>query len=251
MSSIDTLTRSVRSLVGLQLVTRLVTFGLNQSLVRIASPTVYGTAAVQFELVRDTVLFLGRESIRGVVLRTRPAGLQDEKQDKQAQQAQRLNLNLILLAPVLGLLVILTLIPVYVGFLPSSTTTQPFYFASLLSYLLATILELASEPFLLGCQINLFNDFKLYEGAMSIRARAEGMGVIVRAIGTFACLYLAKRMGMHDGYALLGFAMGQALYSMVLLAVWTGLLGFRRVKLVLDGAQSLISSVVRRVVTSE
>jgi hypothetical protein len=87
MSSIQYYVGTLRSLIGLQLVSRLASFGLNQSLIRIASPTVYGTAAIQFDLIRDTILFLGREAVRGVVLRTRVTD-DDEKAKGTSPEAK-------------------------------------------------------------------------------------------------------------------------------------------------------------------
>ena len=57
-------------LVGLQLFTRLLTFALNQALLRFLSPSVLGLASIQLELLSSTVLFLSREAIRCALLRT-------------------------------------------------------------------------------------------------------------------------------------------------------------------------------------
>ena len=58
------------SLIGLQLVSRLLTFILNQTLVRVASPEALGTASIQFEVLINTVLFFSREGVRGGLSRT-------------------------------------------------------------------------------------------------------------------------------------------------------------------------------------
>ncbi|MCT6562737.1 oligosaccharide translocation protein RFT1, partial [Staphylococcus aureus] len=58
-----------RALILLQLLSRLLTFGLNQVLVRLAPPSVFGTAAIQFDLVASTILFLSREGVRNALLR--------------------------------------------------------------------------------------------------------------------------------------------------------------------------------------
>ena len=57
------------SLVLLQLFSRVVTFVLNQALVRIVSPQVFGTTSIQFELLLSTILFLSREGVRNALLR--------------------------------------------------------------------------------------------------------------------------------------------------------------------------------------
>ncbi|CAH7667998.1 Rft protein-domain-containing protein [Phakopsora pachyrhizi] len=52
------------SLIGLQLISRLSTFVLNQALIRLVSPESLGRSSVQFEVLINTILFLSRESIR-------------------------------------------------------------------------------------------------------------------------------------------------------------------------------------------
>ena len=56
------------SLVALQLGSRLFSFGLNQLLLRSTTPLAFGVATIQFDTLRDTVLFLFREGIRGAVV---------------------------------------------------------------------------------------------------------------------------------------------------------------------------------------
>ena len=69
-SSISSLT----ALIGLQLFSRLFTFTLNQVLIRMASPEVFGAAAIQFELILSTILFLSREGVRTTILRVKTPG---------------------------------------------------------------------------------------------------------------------------------------------------------------------------------
>jgi oligosaccharide translocation protein RFT1 len=229
MSSLQNYAGTLRSLIGLQVVSRLTSFGLNQSLVRIASPTVYGTAAIQFDLVRDTVLFLGREAIRGVVLRAHVSDPRDQDKDAVhpddgSSSSRSQVLNLTLLAPLLGILVGLTVIPTYVSLLPKETTSQSVYTTSLCGYLVATILELSVEPFMLGSQIGLFKATS--SDASAIRARIEGAGVVVRAAVTFACLFAATQTGRQDDQALLAFACGQIAYSAVVIGGWAYATGY-------------------------
>ena len=61
--------KSVSSLMGLQLFSRLISFALNQALVRLATPDVYGTVSIQLELLLNTILFLSREGFRNALLR--------------------------------------------------------------------------------------------------------------------------------------------------------------------------------------
>ena len=67
---------AARTFVLLQLGVRLVTFALNQVLVRTTAPAVYGAANVQLELVLSVVLYTARDSVRSVALR-RPSHAHD------------------------------------------------------------------------------------------------------------------------------------------------------------------------------
>jgi len=250
MSSLGPYAETLRSLVGLQLITRLTSFSLNQALVRIASPVVYGTAAIQFDLVRDTVLFLGREAVRGAVLRAQNRSEASEGQVKgesgrtSTSVLEEQTLNLSILPPFLGLTVIITLVPLYIATLPISTTTQSNYRLALLGYILATLIELAVEPFVLGTQIGTFRILGI--NAATARARAEGAGIIARAVTTFTFLSLVQHSGGDDGYALLSFAAGQIVCSVVLFGMWTRLLGFAVLHRVVNQATLLIRQKMRR-----
>lgn len=57
------------ALIGLQLLSRLLTFSLNQALVRLTTPEALGLATIQFEVLLNTILFLSREGIRGALVR--------------------------------------------------------------------------------------------------------------------------------------------------------------------------------------
>lgn len=54
-----------------------------------------------------------------------------------------------------------------------------------------------------------------------VRVRAEGLGITAKSIATFAVLYF----GSAD-LALVGFALGQFMYSLVMLAAYVAYLGF-------------------------
>lgn len=62
------------SLVGLQVASRLFSFGLNQALLRSTTPQAFGLATIQLDTLAGTVLFLLREGIRGAVVVRTDAG---------------------------------------------------------------------------------------------------------------------------------------------------------------------------------
>ena len=60
---------AARALLALQIGLRLLTFVLNQVLVRTTPPAVFGAANVQLELVLSTVLSLSRDGVRAIMMR--------------------------------------------------------------------------------------------------------------------------------------------------------------------------------------
>lgn len=176
-----------RALILLQLLSRLLTFALNQGLVRLAPPSVFGTAAIQFDLVASTVLFISREGIRNALLRRKG-------QSFSTQDAALASLPLRF-----GLVVATAAVGIYLSTSSGATTSQPYFHAALGLYVLASLMELAIEP--------------LYIRALSatpprirVRVQAEGGMAIVRAAVSFLCLVLDK----SGRTALLGFAAGHA-----------------------------------------
>ena len=135
---------SVRALIGLQLVSRLFTFVLNQGLVRLASPRAYGTVAVQFELLTSTILFLSREGIRNGLLRVWPQKRKDMQSDKGLQAAQCANLAAVPI--LLGIPITLLTVITYVYTASEDARQQPHFHLALLIYSFAAVVELCSEP---------------------------------------------------------------------------------------------------------
>jgi oligosaccharide translocation protein RFT1 len=74
------------SLVLLQVLTRVVTFLLNQALVRLSTPQVFGTASIQFELLLSSILFISREGVRLALLRSPNAEQDDGKKGPQPKE---------------------------------------------------------------------------------------------------------------------------------------------------------------------
>lgn len=62
--------RGVRWILLFNVFQKLLTFSMNQVIVRLSSPEVFGIAAVQLELLLSTLLFLSREGIRLALLRS-------------------------------------------------------------------------------------------------------------------------------------------------------------------------------------
>ncbi|WVO12831.1 hypothetical protein L204_100439 [Cryptococcus depauperatus] len=182
---------TARSLVLLQLLSRILTFALNQTLLRLASPAVFGTAAIQFDLVCSTILFLSREGIRNALLR------QTDRSGKKGdgEQSQIHKLSIIPLR--LGLLISSLVTGVYIWSSSLATTSQDGFWISLALYVLSALIELFIEP----CYIQVHRSTP---PKLNVRMQAEGGMVIVKAFVTFVSLLVLGEQG-----ALLSFAMGQ------------------------------------------
>ncbi|KAK7035777.1 Rft protein-domain-containing protein [Favolaschia claudopus] len=194
------LVRQLRSLIGLQVLSRGVTFLLNRALLGIASPGAYGTAAIQFELISSTILFLSREGVRNALLRVKPA-----------QDGSWSSGNLSFLPIVMGIPLALATTVGYAQFAAQETKMQPGFYNALGLYSLAAVLELCCEP---------MHNQAMAESKTHIRVSAEGMGVTLKTCVTYAVLLYDSAAKLDGRLALLAFALGQLSYSLVLLLVY-------------------------------
>jgi oligosaccharide translocation protein RFT1 len=226
---------TARALILLQLLSRMLTFGLNQALVRLAPPEVFGTAAIQFDLICSSILFLSREGVRNALLRggsskhgSAPAqGVTTDGQTGTAGKAgmgkgdqdmgirQRQDAPLAALPLYQGLLIATLLTAIYILRTPASTAAQRDFYPSLALYILSALLELSIEPLYIRA-------LKLDPPRIQVRVQAEGGMAIVRAVVTVGSLLLLGRyerisVGASQGQgagstgqrALLAFALGQ------------------------------------------
>jgi oligosaccharide translocation protein RFT1 len=124
---------SASALILLQLLSRIFTFVLNQSLLAFVSPEAFGTASVQFELVSGTILFLCREGVRGAALRS----------NGSAQSKT----NMSYLPFLAGMPMALIAAYVYSNTATRDTRDQPGFSIALSIYSFAAVVELLCEPF--------------------------------------------------------------------------------------------------------
>jgi hypothetical protein len=178
-------------LILLQVVSRFVTFGVNQILLRFLSPELLGVSA-QLELFSISVLYFARESLRVALQR-------------QAHGTQAI-INLSYLAVFFG-------VPLIYGldilWMRSEKPDVPYFVVALKLYCLATFIELLTEPAFSAVQQKL-----LYK----IRASAESTATLLRCLGTCGSAFWASRDGIDIG--VLPFAIGQLAYALGLLVVY-------------------------------
>ena len=136
--------QSASSLMKLQLLSRMVTFILNQSLVRLASPAVFGTVSIQLELLLNTILFLSREGFRNALLRA------DVDNRKKGGETSPIT-NIYLLPVYFGIPVSLSASFAYRSYASDDTKQQSFFLPAVALYTLAAIIELICEPMHVRC----------------------------------------------------------------------------------------------------
>jgi oligosaccharide translocation protein RFT1 len=200
MSTTPSLLSAASSLVLLQALTRILTFVLNQCLVRLASPEVFGTATIQFELLLSTILFLSREGIRNALLRTDEAHGGDNKDKNQ------LVTNISVLPITIGIPVTCFATLFYLVTTNDLTKSQPHFHLALTLYCLSAGIELLSEPL----YIRAINQLRL-----GVRVRAEGAAVVAKSVGTVGLMiYLGSK------WSLVAFSGGQLMYAITVLGVY-------------------------------
>ncbi|OJT02007.1 Oligosaccharide translocation protein RFT1 [Trametes pubescens] len=191
------------SLVLLQLFSRIITFVLNQALVRLVSPQVFGTTSIQFELLLSTILFLSREGVRNALLRAQT----DTQHSPDEATTRRLITNVSLLPVLLGIPTAAFSAFAYLAMSSSTTSSQPHFRASVILYALAAFFELLSEPMYIRTQNEL---------RFQVRVRAEGTAVVLKTVTTFLVLVRAP-----EDWALVAFALGQTVYGLTMLLSFT------------------------------
>ncbi|KAF5353438.1 hypothetical protein D9756_008112 [Leucocoprinus leucothites] len=194
---------SVTALIGLQLFSRLFTFILNQALVRLTSPEIFGAAAIQFDLILSTILFLSREGVRTTILRAKSHGPKE--------------LNLSFLPIAAGVPLAGTIAWAYVKYAGEELKTRAFFREAVGIYALAAVVELLTEP---------FHNLSMVQLKTNVRVKAEGSGITAKSVVTFlVLLYDSRKVDGQGKLALLAFALGQLAYSFACLAVYLGYLG--------------------------
>ena len=211
---------AARALVLLQLGVRVVTFCLNQVLVRATPPAVYGAANVQLDVVLSVVLFTIRDSVRSVALRRGPARVHD----------------IALLAVPVGAAVAAGMGYVYMhALLPAELAAYGRAVeVSVALYYVGAVLELASEPLLVS---RVGSD-----AFVGVRVAMEGAGVLVRACVTAALLTPAGLSAIAEhvlggapraGAPLVAYGVGRAVYGAAVLCAAIG------------GVRAAVASMVR------
>ncbi|KAL8950479.1 MAG: hypothetical protein Q9222_003495 [Ikaeria aurantiellina] len=207
-------TKGATYLVLLQIGSRALTFVVNQILLRYLSPQLLGLST-QLELYSSSVLFFARESLRVALQRqdnesaAAPSKASKcQKQDFRNRKIQEV-VNLSYIAIGLGLPLAAILSSLYIHNADVSVLETPTFKDSLNIYMVATILELFSEPCFAVTQQEM-----LY----GLRASAETLATFTRCLLTCGTAIWASKV--HASLGALPFAVGQIGYAVVLNLVY-------------------------------
>ncbi|KAL8710879.1 MAG: hypothetical protein Q9220_004683 [cf. Caloplaca sp. 1 TL-2023] len=203
-------TKGATFLILLQIGSRALTFLVNQILLRYLSPELLGLST-QLELYSSSVLFFARESLRVALQRQENEPFEaarGQKQDFRCRKIQEV-VNLSYIAIGLGLPLATFFSSLYVHNADVLVLETPAFKDSLNLYMLATILELLSEPCFAVTQQEM-----LY----GLRASAETLATLVRCLLTCGTAIWASKV--HANLGALPFAVGQIGYAIVLNIVY-------------------------------
>ncbi|KAK4509277.1 uncharacterized protein ATC70_007627 [Mucor velutinosus] len=185
-------------LILLQFLSRMLTFSLNQIVLRYISKETFGIASVNLELLSSTILFISREGFRSALIRS--------------SKNQQSILNLAYIPTLFGLVTTLITCAYYLSTITEEQSTQfPYYRMAVMLYGAASFLELAVEPLFVLALNQLY---------FQLRVTVEGVAVILRCLITFGLtLYFAG----NEKLSILAFAIAQFVFG---LAMMLGYLGF-------------------------
>ena len=184
-------------LILLQLFTRLLTFTFNHLILRHTSPSTFGLATIQLDLLISTILFLSRDGFR-ISLQRHPGHLQ-----------RTVNLSYIPLAT--GLLGTCLGCGIFLSTASEQVKQIGGFRESVLLFGLSAVIELVGEMgFNVSQQMLLF----------WTRSLAEGLGVLVKCLGTYFWMVWFLRRGRLEEVGAIPFGLGQLAYSTVVTGVY-------------------------------
>ncbi|KAK5808985.1 Rft protein-domain-containing protein [Linnemannia elongata] len=231
-------------LVLLQFVSRMLTFTLNQVLLRFTSAETLGIASVQLELLLNTILFLSREGVRCAAIRVSDDSTEGEEgttpSDNKGTEKMRLTpgseayrlqklVNMVYAPIPVGALMTCLAVGYYLlQVTDASEGLFPGYRLSIYLYGISALVELLAEPMFMVAQYKLW--FKT-------RVSVEGTAVIVRCVLTCALTVYGSRTAVTGSSSegsntntntmgVLAFAIAQFVYGLLtlggfLLAFWS------------------------------
>ncbi|CEP11554.1 hypothetical protein [Parasitella parasitica] len=185
-------------LILLQFLSRMLTFSLNQIVLRYISKETFGIASVNLELLSSTILFISREGFRSALIRS--------------SKNQQSIINLAYIPTLFGLVTTLVTCAYYLSTITEEQSAQfPHYRLAVILYGAASFLELLVEPLFILALNQLY---------FQLRVTVEGVAVILRCLITFG---LTLHFAGNEQLSILAFAIAQFAFGLTMMV---GYLGF-------------------------
>jgi len=205
-------------LILLQVVSRALTFAVNQLLLRFLSPQLL-VVLLQLELYSVSVLYFARESVR-VAAQRQTEDVQSTGQKSESAQDSTLKttkmqevINIAYIPITLGPPLAWGLAAFYLSKADDHVLSTPRFENSLKIFAFAALLELMTEPCFMALQLKM-----LYK----TRAGIETTATIFKCLLIFGTTFYAHRTG--NSWGVLPFAVGQAGYAITVFIAyfWAG-----------------------------
>jgi oligosaccharide translocation protein RFT1 len=197
------------------IISKIITFTMNQLILYFTDLNSFGIANIQFELLMSTILFLSREGVRCALLRVNE--IQHESSSKEEKKSNNLNeaikaqqfINISYIPILMGALLSPVLYYVFNITVSKDTLNYPGFSSTLNLYVISSLVELLSEPLYLLAQNQL--NFRL-------RITIQGKALFGKSLVHFvlSCLncYYAEDFKKYD---LMCYGFGQLAYSIIIL----------------------------------
>lgn len=212
--SAGTLASGASFLIAGQFFAKLLTFTLNQLILRFVGPESFGANA-QLELFITTILFFSREAIRLAAQRESltgkhidvyrfEGGVVENTQSGTVQQV--INIGFVPLVVGIPLATVLSYLFIHFSGLASEVDSRTVSTAVVI-FAISSVLELAAEP-----------GFLLYQFQLQFKKRAsfESIAIFARCLLTIIFVVI----GHQPGTAIIAFSLGQFAYSSVLATLY-------------------------------
>ncbi|KAG0148112.1 hypothetical protein CROQUDRAFT_41766 [Cronartium quercuum f. sp. fusiforme G11] len=195
------------SFILLQLFSKLLTFSLNQTLIRFTSPELLGTTSIQFDVLSNSILFITREHFRAHLSRLQ---IEFSHQNLTKSRHQQIVNHCYLPIPIGFILSTISFSIYHHLTINNNSSLQHNFKLSLFIYYLSTLFEFISEPAYL---------YHLITAQTSPRIKVEAIAVFLKSFITLLIIYSGARLAKD--WALLAFSFGQLTFaSCLLIGLW-------------------------------
>ncbi|KXN68965.1 Rft-1-domain-containing protein [Conidiobolus coronatus NRRL 28638] len=214
-SLLKTTSQGAGYLLIFNIISKVITFTMNQLILYFTKMDSFGIANIQFELLMSTILFLSREGVRCALLRVNE--VQHESSSKEGKKSSNLNeiiktqqfINISYIPIVMGALLSPVLYYIFSITVSKETLNYPGFNSTLNLYIISSLVELLSEPLYLLAQNQL--NFRL---RITIQGKALFGKSLVHFVLSYLNYYYTEDRMKYD---LMCYGFAQLAYSVIIL----------------------------------